>query len=167
MPNDDGRRPELEFLPPAEAEYIARFGGVPDPETGEGGDQYERLVRDQARIDAAAFASIDEVADLLATNSATIGDQLAHERLVAHRTEGMLLFPLWQFTGDNGSTIPHVTEVWGAIRPDMSPAEVAGIMETPQLDLLLDGVPATPKKWLEAGGAVEAVTALLTSDVEW
>lgn len=153
-------------LPADEAAYLAGLGGVVDPETGPGSKDYDRLVAEQAAIDSGRFMTAEETAAALGIDKEDLGARVANHVVLAQLVSGMELFPKWQFGDDSMRALAHLAEVIDALRPGVSPFEVAGVMATPQVSLQLHGVAVSPQHWLSAGGPVEPVLDLLQYDCE-
>lgn len=151
-------------LPPDEAAYLAKFGGIPDPETGPGSDDFERLVAEQAAIDNGRFLAAEETARALGIDQAELARRVSDHLVLRQSDSGTPIFPKWQFAGVPPSPLPHLSELISALGSDASPFQVAGIMETTQSSLSLRGVSVSPREWLRAGRAVRPVLDILKSD---
>jgi hypothetical protein len=157
------------LLPDAEAAFLADHSGLSAPESGPGSDDYAALVAHQAVVDDGAFVSTAAAADLLGIDPSRVRHRAGSGQLISARFGRELRYPLWQFDTRTTPAVPiaHLKDIREALRPDVHPAETAGVMTTPQEDLSLHGRAVSACEWLHAGGAVEPVLDILRNDVEW
>ncbi|MBP2338128.1 DNA-binding protein [Saccharothrix coeruleofusca] len=102
--------------------------------------------------------TVAEAAQQLRVDTSRIRHRLAMGRLVGWKDRGSWRLPAWQFAG--AGVLPGLEAVLAAVPDDQPALVVAGFMTTEQADLLVDGVPTTPREWLLAGGDPRRVTAL-------
>ncbi len=100
----------------------------------------------------ASALTAGEVAQQLNLSSSTIRHYKASGRLHSYEHRGKLHFPLWQFSADTGQAIPFLADVLASLPQNAHPQTISGFFQTPQPDLVVDGVASSPKRWLESGG---------------
>ncbi|MCU1418448.1 MAG: DNA-binding protein [Schumannella sp.] len=163
------RRSEGALLPENEAAFLKQFGDLTAGDTPESARRYSQLVAEQSARDAARFISTEEAADLLGIDASRVRHRRRAGDLIAHKTGRDLRFPLWQFmvTDAGNAPLPGLNRIAASTGSAIHPAELAGIMTTPQPRLSVAGVPRTPHDWLASGGAPEPVLELLEDDIEW
>jgi hypothetical protein len=162
-------RGEGSLLPEGEAAFLQQVGDLAEGDTPESARRYSQLVAEQSARDAARFISTDEVADLLGIDPSRVRHRRRAGDLIAHKTARDLRFPMWQFmvTGEGNAPLPGIHRLAESVPAAIHPAELAGIMTTPQPRLSVSGEPRTPHDWLASGGATDAVIELLEDDIEW
>lgn len=104
----------------------------------------------------------NEVASQLRLKPSTVRRYVLDRKLYSFKANGRMLFPAWQFS-ETGRPLPHLAGVLEALPPGSHPQTVQGFFTTPQPDLRLAGVAATPRDWLISGGAPDLVVALASS----
>lgn len=100
-----------------------------------------------------------EMAERLGLSPSTVRHYRAEKKIYSYTRGSAVLYPAWQLTG-YGSLIPSLGAVLQALPDNLHPQSVAGLFQTPQPDLVLDGDGVTPKEWLERDGDSEPVVAL-------
>ncbi|RAN76151.1 hypothetical protein B5P43_24465 [Bacillus sp. SRB_336] len=101
-----------------------------------------------------------EVAQQLNLSASTIRHYKASGRLYSYEHRGKLRFPIWQFSADTRQAIPFIANVLESLPRNAHPQTISGFFQTPQPDLVVDGVASSPKRWLESGGEPGAVISM-------
>lgn len=124
------------------------------------------LVVDTAWLIKSAY-SADDVAAGLGISDADVEQRRRARTLWAIDVDGSWVYPAAQFTrvGAGGrpalDSVPNLDRVLSALRADLHPVAVAGLLTTPQHELILHGRTCTVREWLIGGGAVEPVLQLI------
>lgn len=105
--------------------------------------------------------TVADAARQLQVDTSRIRHRLGVGRLVGWKDRGSWRLPAWQFAGSG--VLPGLETVLAEIPSDQPALVVAAFMTTPQEDLPVDGVPATPREWLLAGGDPRHVAALASA----
>lgn len=104
--------------------------------------------------------SVLEAAKALGVDDSRIRHRLKEGRLTGWKDQGWRL-PAWQFTGSG--VLPGLEIVLRAVPEDQPALVVAAFMSTPQTELVINDLPATPRQWLLSGGAPEYVARLVAT----
>lgn len=152
------RKPGIVALPQEAQDFWDRHAGTPS------------YPPEEARAANAAALAISvgsalpssEAAARLGIAESTVRSYRASGKLYSFSVLGRPHFPRWQF-GSHG-IIPSMKDVLEAMPAGLHPQSVEGFFLSPNSDLVLDGVPFSPKEWLESGGdpapVIEFATAL-------
>jgi len=115
---------------------------------------------------AAETSSLEDAATFLRLTTDKIEAAVREDRLMAVDIAGELRVPIWQFnTRPVGRTLPHLESVIPLLR-DWDWRTAGRFFATRQEDLLGHGR-KTPASWLEDGGDVEEVKALIKHLHRW
>jgi hypothetical protein len=152
-------RPWSASLSEDEARLLDESGFTEDPQA------YQQVAADTVAHTALLITtaySAAEVADALGVNESRVRQRRIARTLWAIEDHGAWVFPTLQFERDTATGRPHkqirgLDKVFQALPADLHPVAVAGFLHTPQADLLIDGRPETPLRWLSSGGDVEPV----------
>jgi hypothetical protein len=104
--------------------------------------------------------SVLEAAKALGVDDSRIRHRLKEGRLTGWKDQGWRL-PAWQFTGSG--VLPGLEVVLRAVPEDQPALVVAAFMSTPQTDLVINDLPATPRQWLLSGGDPDHVARLVAT----
>lgn len=104
--------------------------------------------------------SVLEAAKALGVDDSRIRHRLKEGRLTGWKDQGWRL-PAWQFTGSG--VLPGLEVVLRAVPEDQPALVVAAFMSTPQSDLVINDLPATPRQWLLSGGDPDHVARLVAT----
>ncbi|SEQ45496.1 hypothetical protein SAMN05216188_10388 [Lentzea xinjiangensis] len=104
--------------------------------------------------------TVADAARQLQVDTSRIRHRLGVGRLVGWKDRGSWRLPAWQFAGSG--VLPGLETVLAEIPPDQPALVVAAFMTKLQEDLLVDGMPATPRDWLLAGGDPRRVADLVS-----
>lgn len=117
-----------------------------------------------AALYATAFTAAEVREGLGVSDSRVRQRRLAHT-LWAIDEGGAWVYPAMQFKTDRRgrlTPIPHLDGVLPTLLGlGLHPTAVAGLLATPQPDLLIDGQPTSVRDWLSHGEPVEPVLALI------
>ena len=145
-------------LSAGDQEYLDRYSGV-RPASGEELAALDARSAAQAVAEAAKTLSRQQVAARLGVDVTRVSHQTAARGLYSYRADGgRPVYPDWQFTRDG--VIPHLGRVLAVIPTGAHPVTVRRFMVTPDDELVIDGDPVTPRRWLASGGDPETVAAL-------
>ncbi|WP_051478685.1 hypothetical protein [Arthrobacter sp. H5] len=151
------RSPETVALPSTAQSFWEAHSGTGNHEASAGRATASNAVA-RAVLDAEALTA-EEVAQVLGKNSSTVRHYKSARKLYSYSRRGhRQFFPRWQFTSQ-GTAIPFLAEVLAVMGEDIHPQTVSGFFLAPQADLMMDGQPQSPKRWLESGGAADIVVA--------
>ncbi|MFL6163292.1 MAG: DNA-binding protein [Jatrophihabitantaceae bacterium] len=109
--------------------------------------------------------TVEQVAKLLQVDGSRVRHRVRDRALYGFKIGGGLRLPTWQFT--HHDAIPGLRAVLAALPTDVHPLEVAGLMTTPDPDLVVVGEPVSPRDWLIGGGDVGAVVAVVEDLDRW
>lgn len=101
-----------------------------------------------------------ELAERLGLNPSTVRHYRAERKVYSYTRGSTVLYPAWQLAHDGRNLIPSLGTILQALPENLHPQSVAGLFQTPQADLILDGEAVAPKEWLERDGSPEPVIAL-------
>jgi hypothetical protein len=119
------------------------------------------MVLRTARLFSTGYSEEDVAAGFGADLSA-VRDRRRKRTLWAIEHSGAWVYPLLQFRpGSFLEQLPGLDVVLPALDEALHPAAIAGFLEAPQTDLLVDGVARTVLEWLTEGGDVERVLHLV------
>ena len=104
--------------------------------------------------------SVLEAAKALGVDDSRIRHRLKEGRLTGWKDQGWRL-PAWQFTGSG--VLPGLEVVLRAVPEDQPALVIAAFMSTPQTDLVINDLPATPRQWLLSGGDPDHVAKLVAT----
>jgi hypothetical protein len=164
-----GMPPEL---PPEEARFLAEHGGIDITRSAEEADRaYTALVLKTAEEFARGLLTTGQMAAKLHLSTSTVRRRADSGALFAFMDGSTRLLPAWQIfkPGDGDwKTIPHLTDIVQAFRPDMHPFSISAIMTLPQPELTISpGVQVTPSEWLAQGHSPKPVVAILSREPAW
>lgn len=110
----------------------------------------------------AASLAASEVASLLKLRVEEVTQRRQEGELYGFDAEGVALYPKWQFTrGEQGSPLPGLARLIGALIGDWHPASVCGFMTSPQDGLQHRGTSQTPIGWILQGGDISQIELIL------
>jgi hypothetical protein len=144
-------------LTAAEVAALERGGLRPSPPR----EEVDRVLAGSAAELAALLGtaySVAEAARLLGVHSSRVRHRLAARTLYGVRHAGGWRLPRFQFDGSR--PVPGIERVFPQLEPGLHPLAVARWFTGSDPDLELDGVALSPRDWLLAGGAPDAVAAL-------
>jgi hypothetical protein len=154
-------------LTEAEESLLREHGGIIEP-AGDTISVRRAVLRasasnlaDQTR----ASLTVDQVAKLLLIDASRVRHRVRDRALYGFKIGGGLRLPTWQF--DRHDAIPGLRALLAALPADIHPLEVAGLMITPDPDLVVADEPVSPRDWLIGGGDVGAVVALVEDLDRW
>lgn len=155
------RREEPARLPEAEQAIWERVGARFDDKTASARMHARRAV---ASVDLMqrSVAGDAAVAEILGVDRSRISQRVADRSLYAFHGAQTRCFPRWQFL--ETTTLPKLRTVLEALDPHVHPLTVDHWFTTPNVDLDIDGEPATPVEWLATGGDA-SVAAELAADL--
>ena len=144
-------------LTAADAAALAR-GGFDLEASDHGRD--DPLARTAAAYTAllATALTVAGAAALLGVDASRVRQRLAARTLYGIKTRGGWRLPRFQFQA--GRQLPGIETVLPYLDPGLHPVAVAGWFERPNVDLLVDDEPVSPRDWLRSGGAPAVVAEL-------
>jgi hypothetical protein len=156
-------KPGSAALTQDEARLLDEAGFVEDP-----------VAFAQAAADIVAYTALlintaytgPEVAALLGITASRVRQRRLAHTLWAIESDGNWVYPAIQFeinlkTGKPDRQIRGLDQVFQALPAGLHPTAVAGLLRTPQMELLVDGRPRSVLEWLRSGGPVEPVLDLV------
>ncbi|MHB1711406.1 MAG: hypothetical protein ACYCV7_08390 [Acidimicrobiales bacterium] len=154
------RRP-LAALSIEQADFLGRHGGIEAPGRTDANKAKMLALASIGNTAALAVTSISvkEAAARMGLDPSRVHHRIGDKALYGYKIGARLRLPLWQFDGD-GTPLPNLRAVLSSLPSDLHPLAVDGFMDSPNADLEIGNVPVSPARWLAAGGAVGAVTAL-------
>lgn len=155
---DDARPAGDAVLTAAQEAELARGGSLVRamPPMAQRASVRTKLEKSRMLADA---LSVREVAELLGVSDSRIRQRaVGRSLLVIRATEG-LRFPRFQFP-DNAE-LPGWDQVAPHFPAEAHPVGVARFMQTPVVDLEIEGQPVTPIQWLAEGGSPRVVADLV------
>jgi hypothetical protein len=102
-----------------------------------------------------AMLDVKTVAEILGKTEGRVRQRLTDHTLLGVRAGGGWRIPGFQF--DEDTELSGWDRVMGALPHDVHPLTVARFLDTPHVDLDVDGDAVTPREWLRFGGDVDAV----------
>jgi len=158
LPPADGRGDPARDLTAEEVAALERGGLDLAPATAEDRDEdpFARGAAEYAVLLATALSPA-AVAERLGVDPSRVRHRLAARTLYGVKTPHGWRLPRFQFDPDTGRALPGLGRVLAALDPELHPLSVMRWFLTPDPDLEVDGVPASPRDWLRRGGAPEAV----------
>jgi hypothetical protein len=102
-----------------------------------------------------AMLDVKTVAEILGKTEGRVRQRLTDHTLLGVRAGGGWRIPAFQF--DDDTELPGWDRVMGALPHDVHPLTVARFLDSPQVDLDVDGDAVTPREWLRFGGDADAV----------
>lgn len=136
--------------------YLAEYSGVEPASAAELVDLDLRSAG-RAIVEAGRSITRQEMAALLDVDPSRVSHQVTAGMLFAYPGgNGRPAFPDWQLITTGPSTkaavLPHLSAVLAAVPAGTHPVALRAFMTTAGSDLLLEGVPLSPREWLSSGG---------------
>ncbi|MGL3807310.1 hypothetical protein ACSYDW_14550 [Paeniglutamicibacter sp. R2-26] len=151
------RKPGIVALPQEAQDFWDRHAGTPrsTPE--------EALATNAVALSISVSSALpsSEAAARLGIAESTVRSYRASGKLYSFSVLGRPHFPRWQF-GSHG-IIPSMKDVLEAMPAGLHPQSVEGFFLSPNSDLVLAGVPVSPKEWLESGADAAPVVEFAAS----
>jgi hypothetical protein len=126
---------------------------------------YSRTVSEMVLRTARLFStgySEEDVAAGFGADVSAVRDRRRKRTLWAIEHSGAWVYPLLQFRpGSFLEQLPGLDVVLPSLGEDLHPAAIAGFLEAPQTDLLVDGAARTVLEWLSGGHGVDRVLSLV------
>ncbi len=156
LPVSAGIDPRHE-LTPLEAAALARGGFDIAPVGHDRADPIGRTAAAYAALLATSL-TVAEAAQVLGVDASRVRQRLAARTLYGIKTRGGWRLPRFQFDADGA--LAGVELVLPHVDPDLHPLALAGWFDMPNVDLLLDDEPVSPRDWLRSGGHTAVVAEL-------
>ena len=166
---------ELKAAPVASASHLTEIetlilrdhGGIAEP-VGDDEVLHKAVLRSASSSLAAQARdslSVEQAAAILLVDGSRVRHRVRDRALYGFKIGGGLRLPTWQF--DRHDAIPGLRAMLAALPADIHPLEIAGLMITPDPDLVVADKPVSPRDWLIGGGDVGAVVALVEDLDRW
>ena len=144
-------------LTAADAMALTRGGFDLEPTDHGRSDPLARTAAAYAALLATGLTVADAAA-LLGVDTSRVRQRLAARTLYGIKTRAGWRLPHFQF--ESGRQMPGIDAVLPHLDPGLHPVAVASWFETPNVDLIIDDAPVSPRDWLRSGGSVSVVAGL-------
>jgi hypothetical protein len=146
---------------------LREHGGITVPEGDDNSVRRAVLRAASANLadEARESLTVAQAAKTLLVDGSRVRHRVRDRALYGFKIGGGLRLPIWQFY--RHEPIPGLRAVLAALPTDMHPLEVAGLMTTPDPDLVVADEPVSPRDWLIGGGDVGAVVAVVEDLDRW
>ena len=154
-------------LPEAEESLLRERGGIVEA-PGDTSSVRRAVLRASASNladETRESLTVEQVAKLLLVDTSRVRHRVRDRALYGFKIGGGLRLPTWQF--DRHDAIPGLRAMLAILPADIHPLEVAGLMITPDPDLVVADEPVSPRDWLIGGGDIGAVVALVADLDRW
>lgn len=154
-------------LTAAEESVLREYGGITAP-AGDANSVRRAVLRASSSNlaeETRESLAVAQAAKLLLVDGSRVRHRVRDRALYGFKIGGGLRLPTWQFT--HHDAIPGLRAVLAALPTDVHPLEVAGLMTTPDPDLVVADEPLSPRDWLIGGGDVGAVVKVVEELDRW
>lgn len=116
-------------------------------------------------VEARESLTVEQAAKRLVVDGSRVRHRVRDRALYGFKIGGRLRLPTWQFNRQDA--IPGLRAVLAALPTDTHPLEVAGLMTTPDPDLVVADELVSPREWLIGGGDIGAVVTVVEDLDRW
>lgn len=144
-------------LPPSDVEALARGGFQIEPIASSEHNPLARTLTEYTALLASSW-KVADVARMLDVDSSRIRQRLAARTLLGIKSGSSWRIPRFQF--EEGEPVPGIEEVFPRLDPELHPTEVYRWFVSPNVDLVVDDQPVSPRDWLLSGLEASAVAVV-------